>query len=222
MICYVVTETIEKYREMQSHELKLDLERLSGDRCLVMHFSEITREFIDEVRPWAICHSGGSTAHDEYDVLEREDYRWLIRESGVPQLGFCGGCQLIAEMFGGEVAPMRPLADGEPDLAPDYHQGSFKEWGVWPVRVVAGDPLFEGLDSPIRVWEMHRSEVKVLPDEFRLLASSDDCRVEAMVHRDMPLYGTQFHPEKRQEGYPDGHRLVANFFRIAREAMTGE
>ncbi len=138
MICYVVTETIEKYREMQSHELKLDLERLSGDRCLVMHFSEITREFIDEVRPWAICHSGGSTAHDEYDVLEREDYRWLIRESGVPQLGFCGGCQLIAEMFGGEVAPMRPLADGEPDLAPDYHQGSFKEWGVWPVRVVAG------------------------------------------------------------------------------------
>ncbi len=69
---------------------------------------------------------------------------------------------------------------------------------------------------------MHRSEVKVLPDEFRLLASTDDCRVQAMVHRDMPLYGTQFHPEKRQEGYPDGHRLVANFFRIAREAMTGE
>ena len=218
MICYIVTETRAKYDEMDCHAIKHDLEKLSGDLCLVMHYVQVTRAFIDEVRPWALCHSGGVTPHNEYDVLEREDYRWLIRESGIPQIGFCGGHQLIAEMFGGEVAPMRPLARDEADLAPHYHQGAFKEWGVWPVRIVEEHPLFDGLESPLRVWEMHRSEIKVLPDEFRVLASSGDCRVQAMVHRELPLFGTQFHPEKRQEGYADGHALVANFLGIAREA----
>jgi len=218
MIGYIVTETRAKYDEMDCHAIKHDLERLSGDLCLVLHYSQVTRAFIDEVRPWAICHSGGATPHTEYDVVEREDYRRLIRESGIPQIGFCGGHQLIAEMFGGEVAPMRPLRPDEADLAPQYHQGAFKEWGVWPVRIVEDHALFAGLESPLRVWEMHRSEIKTLPEELCLLASSEDCRVQAMAHRELPLFGTQFHPEKRQEGYPDGHTLVANFFRIAREA----
>ncbi|MEA3401839.1 MAG: gamma-glutamyl-gamma-aminobutyrate hydrolase family protein [Armatimonadota bacterium] len=216
MICYVVTETLDKYREMQPHQLKLDLERLSGDRCLVMHYSGVTRELLEQARPWALCHSGGSTSHDEYDVLDCDDYRWAITESGIPQIGFCGGHQLIGEMFGAEVDIMRELADDEADLAPDYHPGTFKEWGIWPVRLVADNPLFEGLPNPIRVREAHRSEIKQLPEGFRLLASSADCRIQAMVHETMCLYGVQFHPESRVEGYPDGHNLLGNFFRIAR------
>ncbi len=217
MICYIVTETREKYDEMDCHAIKHDLEKLSDDLCLVMHFSQVTREFVDDVRPWAICHSGGSTPHDEYDVLEREDYTWLITESGVPQIGFCGGHQLIAEMFGSEVGTMRELRDDEADLNPDYHPGLFKESGVWPVRIIAEDPLFEGLPELIRVRQSHRSEVKQLPASFRLLASSADCEIQAIVHEEMPLYGTQFHPESRLENYPDGHAIVSNFFGIARE-----
>ncbi|MGD9496308.1 MAG: gamma-glutamyl-gamma-aminobutyrate hydrolase family protein [Armatimonadota bacterium] len=217
MICYVVTETRAKYDEMDCHRIKQDLERLSGDLCLVLHYTQVTCAFVEQARPWAVCHSGGATPHTEYDVLEREDYRWLIRQSGIPQIGFCGGCQLIAEVFGGVVEPMRPLRPDEADLAPDYHPGAFKEWGVWPVHIVQGHPLFEGLESPLLVWEMHRSEIKRLPEEFRVLASTDECRVQAMVHEQMPLFGTQFHPERRQEGYPDGHRLLTNFFAIARE-----
>lgn len=217
MIIYVVTETREKYDEMDCHMIKHDLETLSGDMCLVMHYSQVTRAFIDEVRPWAACHSGGATPHDEYDVVEREDYRWLITESGIPQIGFCGGHQLIAEMFGSEVDTMRELANDEADLHPEYHPGLFKEWGIWPVEIVAEDPLFEGLPTPIRVREAHRSEIKQLPEGFRLLASSADCEIQAMVHVDRPLYGTQFHPESRMEHYPDGHAIVSNFFGIARE-----
>ena len=93
----------------------------------------------------------------------------------------------------------------------------FKEFGVWPVEIVAEDPLFEGVGNPILVRESHRSEIKQLPDGFRLLASSADCRIQAMVHETLPLYGTQFHPESRLEHYLDGHRIVANFFRIARD-----
>ncbi len=217
MIIYIVTETREKYDDMDCHAIKHDLEKLSGDLCLVMHFSQATRERIEEIEPWAVCHSGGGTPHDEYDVLEREDYTWLITESEIPQIGFCGGHQLIGEMFGAEVDIMRELADDEADLHPEYHPGQFKEWGIWPVEIVADDLLFDGLSSPIRVRMAHRSEIKELPEGFRLLASSADCRIEAMVHEEWPLYGTQFHPESRMEHYPDGHAIVSNFFRIARE-----
>lgn len=217
MICYIVTETREKYDEMDCHAIKHDLEKLSGDLCLVMHFSQVTRQVIDELRPWAICHSGGGTSHSEYDVLQRDDYTWLITESGIPQFGFCGGHQLIAEMFGSEVATMREIGPDDPDLNPGYYPGLFKEFGVWPVRIVAEDPLFEGLPEIIRVRQAHRSEIKQLPEGFRLLASSKDCEIQAMVHEEMPLYGTQFHPESRLENYPDGHAIVSNFFRIARE-----
>ena len=217
MICYIVTETWERYCEMDCHAIKHDLERLSGDLCLVMHFSQVTRERIEDVQPWAICHSGGGTPHEDYDLLQRDEYTWLITQSGIPQIGFCGGHQLIAELFGAPVGTMRELGPGEADLNPGYYPGLFKEFGVWPVEIVAEDPLFEGVGNPILVRESHRSEIKQLPDGFRLLASSADCRIQAMVHETLPLYGTQFHPESRLEHYPDGHRIVANFFRIARD-----
>jgi GMP synthase-like glutamine amidotransferase len=217
MICYVVTETREKYDRHDPHAIKHDLEKLSDDLCLAMHYSQISRDFVHEMQPWAICHSGGTTPHPDYDVLDHEGYRWLITESGVPQFGFCGGHQLIAEMFGSEVDSMRELREDEADLHPEYHPGLFKEWGIWPVNVVAEDPLFEGLPNPVRVRQAHRSEVKQLPEGFRLLASTPDCEVQAMVHKEMPLYGTQFHPESRMEHYPDGHAILRNFFEIARE-----
>lgn len=217
MICYVVTETRAKYDGMDCHAIKHDLERLSGDLCLVLNYSQVSREFVEGLRPWAICHSGKSTPFEEYDVLEHEGYRWLIRESGIPQIGFCGGKNMIVAMFGGAVARMRQLRPDDPDLAPQYQPGWFKEWGVWPVEIIADDPLFAGLTSPIRVWEMHCGETVSIPDDFRLLASSADCQVQAIVHRELPLYGTQFHPERRQEGYPDGLRVLSNFFAIARE-----
>ena len=118
MICYIVTETIEKYLEMDCRKVKLALEKCSGEACLVMHYSQVTRELMEELRPTALCHSGGVTGHTEYDVLTREDYTWAIRESGIPQLGLCGGHQLIAEMFGSTVELMRELAEGEHDPHP--------------------------------------------------------------------------------------------------------
>ena len=60
-------------------------------------------------------------------------------------------------------------------------------------------------------------EVKELGPDLRLLAISRDCRVQAFVHRSRPVYGTQFHPETPLKAYPDGFRVLRNFFRLARE-----
>jgi len=221
MICYIVTETADKYRDMDCHRIKHTLERCSADVCLVLHYTQVTRALLEELRPVALCHSGGVTPHAQYDILQRPDYRWAIMQSGIPQIGFCGGHQLIGEMYGAQVQPMRELRADEPDLCPDYHPGWFKEWGVYPVRIVATDPILAGFDQIIRVRQAHRSHLTTLPDGFRLLASTDECPVQAMVHEGQLIYGTQFHPETASEDYPDGWRLLENFFALARGRQRG-
>ncbi len=217
MICYIITETSEKYADMDCHGPKRTLERCSGEPCLVMHYSQVSRELMEDLRPLALCHSGGVTAHGDYDVLVHEGYRWAIMQSGIPQIGLCGGHQLIGELFGSTVALMRELAADEIDPHQAYGPGWFKEWGVHPVRVLARDPLFEGLGDFVRVQELHRCQLNRAPDGFRLLASTDECPVQAFVHEDGPLYGVQFHPEHASETYPDGWRILDNFFAIARQ-----
>ena len=96
-----------------------------------------------------------------------------------------------------------------------------KEWGVYPVRIVRADPLFDELGEVIRVQEYHMDEVKTLGPELLLLASSARCQVQAFKHCTKPIYGTQFHPEQSPESYPDGKQVLKNFFRIAREYQRG-
>lgn len=166
-------------------------------------------------QPWAVCHSGSSTDYKAYDVLTAKEYRQAVRECPVPQIGFCGGHQIIARFFGSTLGPIRRLRPDEPDPC-GYHPGQFKEWGVYPVRVLKADPLLAGLGKVIRVQEYHYWEVKRLGRDLVLLASSRNCRVQAFRHRDQAIYGTQFHPEQASENYPDGTRILENFFRLAR------
>ena len=110
---------------------------------------------------------------------------------------------------------MRKLKPHEADPT-SYHPGYFKEWGVYPVRIVKADPLFRGLGKLIRVQEYHYWEVKRLGPELQLLASSQHCQVQAFRHRTKPIYGTQFHPEAFSEAYRDGATVLQNFFAVAR------
>ncbi len=218
MIWYVVTDIEENYRGSSTfHNHKLVFEKFAQDCCLVLHYKQVNRLLFDEHQPWAICHSGGSASYEDYDVLQTEEYHSCITRWDVPQIGFCGGHQIVATQFGSEIGPMRSLEPGEIDLNPGYSPGQYKEWGMYPVHIIQRDPLFDGLDDTITVQEYHFWEVKELSPDLTLLASSDNCRVQAFVHLEKPVYGTQFHPEQSNEEYPDGFTVVQNFFRIARD-----
>ena len=83
------------------------------------------------------------------------------------------------------------------------------------------DPLFRGLKETMVMRCAHYCEVKKLPRDFELLATGEHCRVEAMRHRDRPLWGTQFHPEAYEAPFLDGRTLLENFARIVNDFWGG-
>lgn len=63
--------------------------------------------------------------------------------------------------------------------------------------------------------EAHYCEVKRIPKDFVLLASSENCENQVMRHAVRPIYGCQFHAENWTDAYPDGKKVMENFFKIA-------
>ncbi len=121
-----------------------------------------------------------------------------IRDLNIPILGICLGHQLISKAFGGDVSR------GE--------RGGFAEVEV---NIVEENDLFEGFGKRIRVWASHADEVSLLPEDFRVLATSEICRVEAMKHVARPVYGIQWHPEVAHT--EKGMETYQNFVRICKK-----
>ena len=229
MICYVDIEhesILQDPEKRQGHlarrmDVKLRLEEISGQVCLVQRYSRVTRERLKEWGIQALLISGCAADWSEYsDTGFAEMYR-IIRAGELPIVGLCGGHQLIARAYGTPLGPMRRLKEGEEDVYPDLGPGYHKEWDFTPVRVLKADPIFEGLGENPVFLEAHYWEVKEVPPGFELLASTDVCRIQAIKHTSQLVYGTQFHPEcyyfseEEETLYYDGRDLLANFFKMA-------
>ena len=212
MILYVVMETAEKYQTGNWHRQRLVMEQTSGDFCLMVHYKQLNRKILKELKPWAIVYSGTGTPFEDYDVQRTRAYRDVVVNSDIPQLGICGGHQLASEFFGCTLGIMRRTRRDEADHNPKYHPGEYKEWGVYPVQILKKDPLFKGLGKMIRVQQFHRSEIKRVGKDLEVLASSPACKVQAFKHKCRPVYGVQFHPEEATEAYLDGFKVLRNFF----------
>jgi GMP synthase-like glutamine amidotransferase len=195
--------------------VKARFERLSGEPCHLLHYTQIGHALLDRLEARAVVVSGHSTLIEHYDPEDLAPLVALIRETATPMLGLCGGHQLIGLTFGAQPAPMGPLAPGERDPKPDLAPGMRKDWGPCRVDIALDDPLFAGLDDTVVVEQRHYWELKTVPSSFVRLAGSPGCRVEAMRHGSRPLYGLQFHPELYSEPHPDGRTILTNFFRLA-------
>lgn len=215
MILYIITNTPELYRSSYKWvEARQHLEECSEDGCIVLHYSQVTLAILERIRPWAICHSGGSSASKDMPA----SYWEIIRHWPGPQIGFCAGHQFIAQAFGSKLKRMRKLRPDELDPAGclSTRPRQFKEWGVYPVQILKPDPLFKDCKTLVYVQEFHFWEVTELSPDLQLLASSPTCHIQAFKHQQKCIYGTQFHPEISSKHYPDGKQIVKNFFQIAR------
>ncbi len=202
---------------------KLRFEELSGEPCLLVRYKDFRPALLRELDPTAIVMGGFGRSFDTFQRRHLVGINDAVKRTEIPVLGICGSHQLVAMLFSQNIRrvgklrdePMRELRPGEPDLQPAYHPGHFKETGFHHIRIVKDDPLFGGLNGAFVCLESHYCEVKELPKDFELLASTDECEVQTYRHTRKPLYGVQFHPEGYTSDYPDGQQILENFFRLA-------
>jgi GMP synthase-like glutamine amidotransferase len=185
---------------------------------------------VDELAPRAIVMSGFGRHFQSRKIESFYGANEVLHEADLPILCVCGSHQLLGFCYNHDLhrlkelrdQPMRRLKRHEhwprkPTGDPDYDlSGYFVAEGFMPIRRVARDPLFAGLPATMTMRCWHYCEVKKLPKGFKLLASSDHCRIAAMRHKNRPLYGVQFHPEAYAEPFLHGKKLLANFAAIVR------
>ena len=100
---------------------------------------------------------------------------------GVPILGICYGCQLMAHLLGGEVVPAQ--------------EGSAREYGRTLTCYDTSCRLFRGLPEEGVSWMSHGDYMAKIPEGFALAARSAACPNVAIADEDRGFYGVQFHPE---------------------------
>jgi GMP synthase (glutamine-hydrolysing) len=187
------------------------LEDITGDTCLLQRYQHVDPSLIERQAIRAVFISGHGADPDRYDPADREGLRAIVRSGTTPVFGFCGGFQFIAESLGVTVDRVGPIPDDEEDPAPMYQPGWKKEVGYLPVRLVGQHPLHDGLGPAPVFRHAHTQELKSLPDGFERLAETDMTPIQLAAHAELPIAGSQFHPEYWTDEAPSGRRLIANF-----------
>lgn len=145
--------------------------------CEILPYT-VDIEKIKAISPKGIIFTGGpNSVYDETSP----HYTPEIFELGIPILGICYGCQLMAYSLGGVV-----------NSAVD---SSSSEYGKTITIYNTNDVLFEGLPENGVSWMSHRDYISKAPDGFSISATTSSCPVAAMSCPERKLYGVQFHPE---------------------------
>lgn len=196
---------------------KYRFERLAARPCLIVRYDNVTPELARSVGAQAVLVSGYYLDNSYYADEKLAGLMALYREWTRPLIGFCGGHQLLARAFGAAIGPIAPIPPGVSQLHLATMQnisGVEQEIGFQPVTVQPTHPLFRHLGQRATFFQAHYWEVKAAPDGFEVLATSHRCAVQAMGHRERPLFGTQFHPEAYDDRFGDGRQLLKNFFSL--------
>jgi GMP synthase (glutamine-hydrolysing) len=130
-------------------------------------------------------------------ITEEDMEPYLIQASWIkttikPILGICFGHQLIGlcyEAFGSRMKDCRSMNE---------------------IEQFVDCPLLYRLPNIFEMQEDHCESISI-PQEFELVANSDECINEVMQHESKKIYGVQFHPESSGNF---GHIVLENFIEM--------
>ncbi|MCQ2484260.1 MAG: glutamine-hydrolyzing GMP synthase [Clostridia bacterium] len=155
----------------------------------IVPYNKITTEEIKAAGYSGIIFTGGpnsvfdpASPHFSADILN----------AGIPILGICYGCQLIAYMGEGEICSA----------------GSISEYGKIELSV-KDSLIFDGIPGKSICWMSHTDYVKRVPDGFNIIADTQQCPCAAFADAERKIYAVQFHPEVTHTEY--GKQIIRNF-----------
>ncbi|MFN5195789.1 MAG: glutamine-hydrolyzing GMP synthase [Planctomyces sp.] len=154
---------------------------------------DLTAERIRQLAPRGLILSGGPASVYGPGSPKVDP---AIFQLGIPVLGICYGMQITCHTLGGRILPAHS-----------------REFGRAPCsRIDSADSrLFDGLPNTFTAWMSHGDQVETLTGDFTAIASTATCPNAAVRHRNLPIYGLQFHPEVTHTEF--GGQLLANFVR---------
>jgi GMP synthase (glutamine-hydrolysing) len=162
--------------------------RDAGVYCEVKSYRTPIEE-IRKLNPVGIIFTGGpNSVYDETSPHISGE----IFELGIPVLGICYGCQLMAYTLGGKVESCTKSEYGKIDITAD-----------------TDSLLFKNVPEKNVVWMSHTDYISNIPSGFRVIAESADCPCAAMECPQKNLYAVQFHPEVTHSEF--GTQILRNF-----------
>ena len=115
-----------------------------------------------------------------------------ILNLGIPILGICYGCQLIAYMAGGVIEGAKESS----------------EYGMVSLHT-GPSVLYEEVPHESVVWMSHTDYVSKPPEGYMITGTTDRCPCASMENAEKGIYGVQFHPEVTHSQY--GRRILYQF-----------
>lgn len=170
------------------------LEALSNEEVLVMRNDKMDWLALDQCSAIVISPGPGlpQNAGDLMDCLNRYFNSKKI-------LGVCLGHQALALHFNAKLENMGKVIHGQSRMLSLQNPLS---------------RLYHGLEGPIHVGRYHSWLVteESLPSELLISAKDQDGAIMSIEHKDLPLYGIQYHPESVLS--PQGKQIIANWLAI--------
>ena len=149
-----------------------------GADIKVFRNDKITIQKIKKLRPNKIVISPGPGRPEDAGISCQ-----VIKEFAgkIPILGVCLGHQSIGYVFGGKIVGAKKLMHGKTSKI--YHNKK---------------DIFRGIENPFEATRYHSLVVdrKSLPQCLEITAwTKDDHEIMGLKHKDLPVWGVQFHPE---------------------------
>lgn len=161
----------------------------------VIRNDAMTVEAVEGQKPSHIILSPGPGYPKDAGICEE-----IVKKLGgrIPILGVCLGHQGICEVFGAKICLAKQLMHGKKSL----------------ITVDNTSNLFQGLPRQIEAARYHSliAERDTAPEELQIIAEAEDGEIMAVRHRNMDIYGVQFHPESILS--PQGRTIMENFLNL--------
>ncbi|MBP5971403.1 glutamine-hydrolyzing GMP synthase [Brasilonema sp. CT11] len=148
-----------------------------------------TAEQLRQLNPKGIILSGGPNSVYDNGAPRCDPEIWNM---GLPILGVCYGMQLMVQQLGGEVA-----------------KADRGEYGKASLYIDDPTDLLTNVEDGTTMWMSHADSITQMPEQFELLAHTENTPCAAIADHDKKLYGVQFHPEVVHS--VGGIALIRNF-----------